>query len=53
MSNYSIVNLKHSRFLTQFEYWVYKDVIYLQNKGFIQRGNVIDPLLSMWGKFTK
>ena len=53
MSNYSIVNLKHSIFLTEFKCWVYKDVIYSQNTGFRQKGNGIDPPLSMWGVFTK
>ena len=30
----------------------YKDAIYSQNTGFGQKGNVIDPPLSMWGVFT-
>ena len=42
MSNYSMVNLKHSIFLTQFECWLHKDVMYSQNTGFLQKGNGID-----------
>ena len=40
MSIYSIIMLKHSIFLTLFECLVYKDIIYLQNTGFQQKGNV-------------
>ena len=53
MSNYSTVKLKHSIFLTYFECLVYKYVIYSQNTGFRQKGNGLDPPLSMWGVFTK
>ena len=54
MSNYLIVNLKHLNFLTyEFEFWVCKDVIYSQNTGLRQKGNGIDPRLSMRGVFTK
>ena len=34
-------------FLTKFESWVYKGVIYLKNMSFRQNGNDIDPPLSM------
>ena len=32
---------------------MYKDVIYSQNTGLRQKGNDIDPPLSMLGVFTK
>ena len=47
MSNYSLAKLKHSNILTLFECLVYKDVIYLQNTGFRQKGNGIDPPFNM------
>ena len=53
MSNYSLVNLKHSMCLKLFESCVYKGVNYSKNTGFRQNGNDLDPPLSMRDVLTK